>query len=390
MRVHNLICKSFLRIACVFLLSVFLFVPNASGQSGPLSLAEVLTGLQSKSGGFTLTEKNAFITQQIQSRGITFNLSSEIESELRRAGASAELISAVRSKTSSVKPTRVTNPNAPPVVEFDTAWVDYNVVEEGVKGMRVHTKFTLKNLKDVPLQLTVRVQKDDGDTLSSNDPKYRNKGGQLAAFKALKPGFPEAVYKDLGVFIPYTAFKIEPGKHNLKLDADIIYPDGDLLKHLTLYPFVFTQPARTSTNNSNDAKPTGTLDKMWIDYNVTQNGEKGMLVHTKMNVSGLLDQNIQLALVVEKADGTKIIAKKTSPNRSINGHLTFYKDLVPQYASTVFNDVQIFIPYSEITVPEGNHNMRIHADILQPGTDLNIHINYHEFSFRQTAANNYY
>lgn len=395
MKVRHIALKSVLSLACAFVLAMSFSLQTAYAQNGPLSLAEVLTGLQSKSGGFTLAEKNSFITGQIQKRGITFRLSDEIENELIRAGASPALITAVRSKTAKdTSPTRITNPNAPPIVEFDTAWVDYNVTVEGEKGMVVHTKFTLRNLKDIPLELTVRIQKEDGDTLTSNNSTYRNKGGQLAVFRPIKAGFANAVYQDYDVFIPYNAFNIPPGKYDLKLDADIIYPDGDLLKHLTLYPFTFTQPGKTTStpaNNSNSTStPSGKLEKMWIDNNVTQGGQKGMLVHTKMTLYNLLNQKIRLALFVEKADGTNVYARANSKNRADDGNLTFNIDLVPKYEPTLFSDVSVFIPYSEIVLGAGNHDLRIHADIVKPGTDLNVHINYLPFAFRAGSNSNYY
>ncbi|MGI8670354.1 MAG: hypothetical protein ACR2J3_11005 [Aridibacter sp.] len=391
MKIRHITLKSILSLACAFVLAMSFSLQTAYAQTGPLSLAEVLTGLQSKSGGFTLAEKNSFITGQIQKRGITFRLSTEIESELTRAGASPTLINAVRSKTANnTTPKRVTNPNA--VVEFDTAWVDYNVTVEGEKGMVVHTKFTLRNLKDIPLELTVRIQKEDGDVLSSSNSTYRNKGGQLAVFRPIKAGFANAVYQDYDVFIPYNAFTISPGKYDLKLDADIIYPDGDLLKHLTLYPFTFTQPGKTTptpANNSNST-PSGNVEKMWIDYNVTQDGQKGMLVHTKMTLYNLMGEEIQLVIGVEKADGTKVYARQGSKYRSTDGQLAFYIDLVPKYEPTLFNDVSVFIPYNEIVLAAGNHDLRIHADIIQTDSDLNVHINYFPFTFKSNSTGNYY
>ncbi len=384
--------RSIFSLTCVLVLTLSFSLQTAYAQNDPLTLAQVLTGLQSKSSGFSLDQKNSIITKDILNRGITFRVSAEIESELKRAGASSVLIDAVRSKSSRTAPTRITNPNAPPIVEFDNTWVDYNVVEEGKKGMRVHTKFTLRNLKDIPLQLTVRLQKDDGDTLTSSDSAYRNKGGQLAVFRPIKAGYVNAVYQDYAVFIPYSAFKLAPGKYNLQLDADIIYPDGELLKHLTLYPFTFTQAATTQTPppSNNGLKPNVRLEKMWIDYNVTQGGQTGMLVHTKITVFNLLNENVVLALFIEKADGSNVYAKRNSTNRAKDGNLTFFKDLKPQYEPALFNDLQVFVPYSEIVLEPGMHNLKIHADIVKPGTDMNLHIDYYPFTFRSGSNGNYY
>lgn len=388
MKVKSMILKSILSLVFTLILALSFSVQGVYAQSNPLSLAEVLTGLQAKTGGFSLAEKNEFITGEIKTRGITFPLSSEIENELKRAGANLALINAVRTTTRNTSPTRIINPNAPPIIEFEKTWVDYNAVVGGEKGMRVYSKFTLRNLKDIPLSLTVRIQKEDGDILRSNNSTYRNKGGQLAVFRPIKAGYDNAVYKDYDVFIPYKAFTVDPGKYNLKLDADIIYPDGELLKHLTLYPFLFTQPEKTPT--STNTKSGAILDEMWVDYNVTQNGQKGMLVHTRMTVNGFLNQTIQFALGVEKTDGTKVLARSSSPNRSKVGQLVFYKDLRPQYDSAKFNDIQVFVPYNEIVLPAGNYNLRLHADVLKAGTELDVHLKYYPFTFRSTGSNNNY
>ncbi|MEZ5345388.1 MAG: hypothetical protein R2681_07530 [Pyrinomonadaceae bacterium] len=353
---------------------------EAVAQTTPLSLAEVLTGLQSRSGDFTLAEKNEFITQQIQQRGITFRVSNEIESELRRAGASTTLINAAKAKESKTTPVRVINPNAPPSAEFEKLWVDYNVTENGRKGMRIHAKFTLRNLKDESLNLTVRIEREDGDPLKNDKTEFRNKGGQLAVFKALKPGFVAAVYEDQSVFIPYDEMIIEPGKHNLKIDADIIYADGELLKHFTLYPFTFTKPGSTTTTSTNTGTPSAKFDRTWIDYNVTQSGVKGMVVHTKFTINNMLNKEVQLAVGVETTAGTPVKGYRMV---SKNGYLVGYLRLTPKYNAAVFNDASVFIPYNEFNIASGKHNLRVHVDILHPATNLDLHLTYFNFDFTQ-------
>ena len=378
-------------LACILVITIFFSINTVHAQpTDPLSLAEVLTGLQAKTGNFTLSQKNAFITGEIQKRGITFPLSSEIESELRRAGASSALISMARSKTPRrTPPVRNINPNAPPIVEFDKTWVDYNVTENNRKGMRVHTKFTLRNLKDVPLKMAVRIQKSDGDVLASKTRAYRNKGNQLEASKPLKPGYVNAVYKDYSVFIPYDEFVIGPGNHNLKLDADLYYADGELLKHLDLYPFTFKRPGRTtSTPPSTNLKPTATFGRMWIDYNVTQDGKKGMMVHTKVTLNNLKGKRMMLALVIQKKGGAKIFARPSSRNRSKNGSLTFYKTLVPRYNSSIFNDIKVFVPYSEIVLGAGRHQLQIHGDVISPNASTNLHLNIFPFELNRRKRSN--
>ncbi len=142
-----------------------------------------------------------------------------------------------------------TKPGSPADVEsatkadaiFEKIWVDYNVSENGKNGMRIHVKFTALNLKDVDCYVAVYFEKKNGEKIEGINSTYRSKNGQLAVYKTLKPGFQEAVYNDLQLFMPYSEIKLGTGKFNLKLKANIILKNGDMVKHLTEHHFWFEQ-----------------------------------------------------------------------------------------------------------------------------------------------------
>lgn len=71
-------------------------------QTAPLTLAQVLTGLQTQGTTpetRTLTARNRYIARRIRERGVTFPLTVEFENELLQAGASDELLKAIREKS---------------------------------------------------------------------------------------------------------------------------------------------------------------------------------------------------------------------------------------------------------------------------------------------------
>jgi len=80
----------------ISLILITISVQRTYAQEKPLTLAQVLTGLQAKTGDFTLAEKNQFISQQILSRGVTFKLTPVIENELKQVGASTAVLRAIR------------------------------------------------------------------------------------------------------------------------------------------------------------------------------------------------------------------------------------------------------------------------------------------------------
>lgn len=83
-------------------------VLQAQKKEALLTLAQVLTGLQTQGTtpeNRTITARNRYIARRIRERGVTFPLTVEFESELRNAGASDELLKAIRENSPPPKPT---------------------------------------------------------------------------------------------------------------------------------------------------------------------------------------------------------------------------------------------------------------------------------------------
>lgn len=89
-------------LAASLILFVFTaFSATALAQGGQLTLADILIGLRSKKA--SLPERNQILTEAVQTRGVTFTLTPEIEKELSSTGADASLIDSIRKKGQIVK-----------------------------------------------------------------------------------------------------------------------------------------------------------------------------------------------------------------------------------------------------------------------------------------------
>jgi hypothetical protein len=128
-----------------------------------------------------------------------------------------------------------------PSAIFNSCWIDYNVTEDGSKGMRIHVNFEVKGLKGIDSKLVARVQTEDGDYLTNDGAAYSNNSGQLETSFDMNPGYPTTVYKDADMFLPYSEINVRKGVWTLKLDIDLSYENGDLIQHLTYKEFEFTQ-----------------------------------------------------------------------------------------------------------------------------------------------------
>ncbi len=367
-------------ILCLTAISLTLS-PQAvkSQQANPLTLAQVLTGLQSQSADLTMAEKNEYITQEVQRRGVTFRLTTEIEKEMVQAGATRTLINAVRMKGPQNVPVPVPNSTPEPDkpdADFEKIWVEQNVEEKGVDGIRIFATFNVYNLKDVKSDIVYRFQKD-GEFLKGKTTEYSTTDGTLSARRYLTPNYTATVYDKLSVFVPYTEFGLAAGTYDLKIDADVILRDGTNVKHLTLQDLRLVIPA------VRERKGIGKFERLWVDYNVTRDGKPGMTIHVKMVVENLKGEDVYLQVLFDKADGTKLTSNNAT-YRNQSGQTAVYRLLRPAYEAASFNDVSVFIPYQEFNLPVGNYNLRMDVDLIYKDYSLVNHLTLYPFTYKKS------
>ncbi|MCO6510887.1 MAG: hypothetical protein J5I65_08845 [Aridibacter famidurans] len=343
---------------------------SAFAQSGALNLGQILSELQADSAVITLAQKNDAIIKSVQQRGVTFTLNAEIEKELRSAGASNALIQAIRSKA----PGGATSDTVTGKATLNSPFkLVPNITQEGIRGMQIVANFSVEGMKDTSSDIVYRFQKD-GEFMKGKSKEYSTQAGDLSARRLLKPAYDVTVYKDLEAFIPYSEFGLAPGTYSLKLDADVIMRDGKLVKHLTLQDVSVTIPSVTVSGAN------ATFEKIWIDYNVNQGGQLGMVVHVTAVLNGLNGKEAYLQLLFEKDDGTRLNGS-TTQFKSPSGQTAGYSSLKPIYNSARFNDIKIFVPYSEFNLPVGKHLLKIHADVVNPDYTAISHLTYYDFEY---------
>src|SRR5215204_6512629 len=225
---------------------------NVSAQQ-ELTLAKILTGLQTKGTSpetSTLAARNVYITKRVQTYGVTFRLTPDFEQELRNAGATNALINAIRQNgPSAPTPTPYTN-TTKASASFKDLWIDYDITEAGVKGMRIHVKFTAYGMKNLDSYMAIYFMDKNGDYLKDNNEKFNSSSGDVAVYRELKPGYDPAEYSDYTVFMPYAELDLADGNWDLTMDVKLIYKAGGLIQELTKKPFNYKQGAPLFFNAS--------------------------------------------------------------------------------------------------------------------------------------------
>ena len=112
-------------------------------------------------------------------------------------------------------------PGLPPVVAIETMTVEHNIEQGTEKGMLIHLKFVVDNLKGVDCKATAYFYYNTGEPLKDTNGKLTTTDGQVAVSAEFKPGFDSTQYDDLTIFVPVNELDLPAGEFNLKFNVEI-------------------------------------------------------------------------------------------------------------------------------------------------------------------------
>lgn len=271
---------------------------------------------------------------------------------------------------------------ADPYAVYDSIWVDYDIKEKDILGMRVHLKFTTYGMKNMDAYVAVYFSYNDeiAGILKDKNNKYASTAGDVAVYQSIKPNYDPAVYDDLSIFMPYSELDLEPGLYDLTMDVKLIYKAGGMISRLTYYDFEYTKPGSPADAMS-EMKTEVIFNDMWIDYDVYEGGKKGMRIHLKFSTVNMKGIDAYAAIYFEKKNG-EVVEGKTSTYRSKSGQLAVYKSIKPNFEEADYDDLKLFMPYDEIP-GTGKIDMKMTADIIFPSGDLIKHLKDKYFLFER-------
>lgn len=153
-----------------------------------------------------------------------------------------------------------------------------------------------------------------------------------------------------------------------------------------LFLFLFCV-AFTAIKAHTTADPDATLQKVWVDYDVTIQGEYGMNIHLDFTTYNMKGIPVELAIYFDYYDGNDLVWLKDNNGRykSPGGYVGVAKKITANYETSVFTDVQIFMPYDELDLDAGEHDlsMEIYINNLPPRTGSVAFLGYKDFVYTQ-------
>ena len=108
-----------------------------------------------------------------------------------------------------------------------------------------------------------------------------------------------------------------------------------------------------------------TVNKIWLEHNATQNNEKGLRIHTEVSLIGYKGSDMRAIAYFESPKG---VGHKDLNNRyrTTDGNVSASVTFCPGYENTIYEDLKIFIPLSELHLKEGKHTYYCVVQIYGP------------------------
>ena len=125
-----------------------------------------------------------------------------------------------------------------------------------------------------------------------------------------------------------------------------------------------TQRTPVQTTDTPNAAPKAHISKVWVDHNQYQNSVNGMRIHVEFNVHNFKDGSGLVATYFFKRDGDRL--KDTNDNyNTADGYVSTWGKFQPKYAASVYEDFKLFIPYQELHIARGKHNLKLQIRIFK-------------------------
>jgi hypothetical protein len=122
------------------------------------------------------------------------------------------------------------------------------------------------------------------------------------------------------------------------------------------------QPALNTNNSANpviaDNFPAGIFTGIWIEHNVVWGMFFGMRIHTSLMVRGQRNNQCKMVAHFFDVNGQPLRDFNFNPFfRTVDGFVSTAVDIIPFYEETNYPDIVMYIPYNELHLMPGIHQL---------------------------------
>ena len=154
--------------------------------------------------------------------------------------------------------------------------------------------------------------------------------------------------------------------YSVPWNTNLSSADIALIKEM--YPKSGTPTAPTGGGTgTSSTQAYAKVNNVEIEHNAYQNNVKGLKIITSFSVNNMLGKKGRVVAYFYTEDGTTLKDKNQRYNTTAGG-VSSGADFTPRYEGADFNKFEIFIPYDELELPDGEHRLKFALSVWSDQT----------------------
>ena len=227
--------------------------------------------------------------------------------------------------------------------------VDHNVFKGGRKGMQIHARINVEGMKGEKASFLCYFYDGSGNHLKDSDKKYNTTAGNVCCWMDVVPSYDDALWEDMTLFMPYDQLHLTGDRDSINLRITVQDESGKSPKSMVKsdsVAFSYTHPDAWAT-----------VDDVRSEFDVTQNGKRGLRIHSRVGINGLKGKQAEVAAYFHFSSGAKLKDFDGQYDTS-DGHVAIHDRVTPSYDSSEWKDFILFMPYDQLHLAKGKHSCK--------------------------------
>lgn len=133
--------------------------------------------------------------------------------------------------------------------------------------------------------------------------------------------------------------------------------------------------------------PSATFKEVWVDYDQERNGVKGMVFHVKFATNQMKGLPSLVAIYFMDEDG-RFLKDNNKKMLSSSGEVAVYRELEPCCDVAEYNDLDVFMPYDELDLPDGEYTLKADIKVIYKAGGLISPLTQKAFTYSQKPKRN--
>lgn len=259
---------------------------------------------------------------------------------------------------------------------IEKVWIEQNVDVDGENGVAVHMKFDVRGMKDKDVRMVAYFYDSSNiNAIKDTNGRYCTSGSNpsVSCGKTVTPSYDASTFHDVVAKIPYSELH-QYGSSSVTLTVDVLLwdygtdPHTEIARKNNAVSFSFVpSTSEHKYGVSTSASRTAKVNRVWVDYDQWQDGLKGMVIHSEFETVGCANEDVWVAVYFYTESGSELIDTDGSYGTT-NGKVATHLVTTTQYHNSIWNDFKIFMPYDQLHMGSGKHELKFYVSIYSPVT----------------------